>query len=439
MSQNTVILFASSMTATLLPPLGVSSEADSKRHPYRVLGIAAHPVQYASPVFRHMALRPELDFQVAYCSLRGVEPGLDREFGRTVQWDVPLLDGYRWTLVPNRGSGGEGFFEYCNTGLWKLIREGEFDAILCWTGYLRASFWIAYLAARVTGTAFLFGTDATTLHPMTGPAWKQSVKRAVWPLLFRAADQVIVPSSGARELMVSLGIPAECVTLTPYSVDNDWWRARSAEVDRKAVRDSWGVADGDFVVLFCAKLQPWKRPLDLLRAFARADLPGAVLVFAGEGPLREQVEAEAAELGVSNRIKLLGFVNQSRLPAVYTAADLLVLPSEYEAFGVVVNEAMLCGCVVAASANVGAARDLIAPGKTGYLFPCGDVDALASVLREVATDRARLARISQAARERMATWSFRENVQATVDAVERAAYRKFPRNQIEGGGAQSYR
>ncbi len=423
MSQNPGILVASSMTATLLPPLGMSSEAGSKRRPYRVLGIAAHPVQYASPVFRHMALRPELDFQVAYCSLHGAEPGLDREFGRTVQWDVPLLDGYRWTLVPNRGRGGEGFFEYCNTGLWKLIRKGEFDAILCWTGYPRASFWIAYLAARVSGTAFLFGTDATTLRPMTGPAWKQSVKRALWPLLFRAADQVIVPSSGAREL----------------AVDNDWWRARSAEVDRKAVRDSWGVADGGLVALFCAKLQPWKCPLDLLRAFARANLPGAVLVFAGEGPLREQVEAEAAEMGVSSRIKLLGFVNQSGLPAVYTAADLLVLPSEYEAFGVVVNEAMLCGCVVAASANVGAARDLIAPGKTGFLFPCGDVEVLASVLREVATDRARLERISQAARERMATWSFRENVQGTVDAVERAVHRKSPRKQIAGRGPQSDR
>jgi hypothetical protein len=88
-------------------------------------------VQYAAPVYRLMAQDAKLDLQVAYCSLRGAEAGYDPEFGRSVKWDVPLLDGYNWAHVPNRSSGSESFFGLYNPGLWKLIREGHFDAVLC--------------------------------------------------------------------------------------------------------------------------------------------------------------------------------------------------------------------------------------------------------------------------------------------------------------------
>jgi glycosyltransferase involved in cell wall biosynthesis len=180
--------------------------------------------------------------------------------------------------------------------------------------------------------------------------------------------------------MLSLRIPAERITMTPYSVDNDWWIAQAQNVNRELVRVGWGASAETAVILFCAKLQPWKRPLDLLRAFAMADLPDALLVFAGEGPQREELERQAAVLGVAGRVRFLGFMNQSQLPAVYTAADLMVLPSEYEPFAVVVNEASCCGCPVAASDRVGAAGDLLLTVDPGLVYPCGDVRPLASLL-----------------------------------------------------------
>jgi len=390
---------------------------------YRVLAIASHPVQYAAPIFRLMAQHAELDFQVAYCSLRGAEAGHDPEFGRKVQWDVPLLDGYAWTHATNHGSGSESFFGLYNPGLWKLIRKGRFDAVLCYTGYIRASFWISYLAAKFSRTAFLFGADTVNLSPLDGKEWKRPIKRFVWPLLFRLADQVIVPSTGTRELMLSLGIPGERITLTPYVVDNDWWLAQSAKVDRDAIRASWGASQGDVVVLFCAKLQPWKRPQDLLQAFAKVGMAKAVLVFAGDGPLRSSLESEAGKLGISSRVRFLGFVNQTQLPAVYTGSDVMVLPSVYDAFGVVVNEAMLCGCPVIASDRVGAARDLIQDGRTGFVYSCGDHRGMATLLRRLAVNDPEPSALGRAARIRMQSWSPADNVAATVDAIEKAVSR----------------
>jgi glycosyltransferase involved in cell wall biosynthesis len=247
--------------------------------------------------------------------------------------------------------------------------------------------------------------------------WKRSVKRVVWPVLYRLADQVIVPSNGTRDLMLSLGLSEKRVTLTPYAVDNEWWMAQSAKADPAVVRNSWGANSETAVVLFCAKLQPWKRPFDLLSAFAKADIANSLLVFAGEGPLRASLQDGAAKLGVADRVRFLGFVNQLKLPAIYTACDLMVLPSEYDAFGVVVNEAMLCGCLVAASDHVGAARDLIVPVSQDLVFPCGDVEALACVLRRILVDRSRSLELRQRARKRLETWSPRDNIAATVEAV----------------------
>ncbi len=397
---------------------------------YRVLFVASHPVQYQAPLFGRMARHPSLDLHVAYCSLRGAEAGHDPEFGANIQWDVPLLDGYSWTNVPNRGSGAESFFGLFNPGLWKLIRGGNYDAVVSYVGYVRASFWVALAAAKLSNAAFIFGTDAVSLTPRDGPAWKSKVKKFLWPRLFRLADQVIAPSAGTRDLMGTLNIPADRVTLIPYVVDNDWWMQRSKLVDRPAVRAGWGAAPDTLVILFSAKLQPWKRPLDLLRAFAKADPPNTLLLFAGAGPLLRRLESEAASLGIASRVRFLGFANQSQLPAVYTAADLLVLPSEFEPFGLVVNEAMCCGCAVAASDRCGAARDLVAPVDPRLVFPCGDVAALATILRDAAIDRPRLQSVGQVGLAHIQTWSPERNIAATTEAV-RLAVSRIGRPPIE--------
>ncbi|HVB34252.1 MAG TPA: glycosyltransferase family 4 protein [Patescibacteria group bacterium] len=393
-----------------------------RRNKVRVLLVPTHPTQYSAPAFRLLARDPRLEIQVAYCSLQGARAGFDPEFGREVQWDIPLLDGYPWVEVPNRSPwpGLGRFWGLLNPGSWKLIRRGHFDAVIFYTGYRYATFWIGLLAAKVTGTEVLFGTDAATLEPRDGRAWKRRVKRLLWPLLFRLPDHVISVSAAGAELMRSLGVPAERVTVAPFAVDNDWWSAQAARVDRQAVRRAWNIAEDDLVVLFCAKLQSWKRPLDVLRAFHLAGIPRSVLVMAGEGPLRGQIEAEAAALGIGGRVRVLGFVNQSQLPGTYSAADLFVLPSDYDPCPVVVCEAMLCGLPVVLSDRVPGRFDLVRPGVTGEIFPCGNVSALAEVLRKLLDDRTRLALMSQNAQERIASCSMQQGVAETIRAICRA-------------------
>jgi len=108
---------------------------------------------------------------------------------------------------------------------------------------------------------------------------------------------------------------------------------------------------------------------------------------------------------------------------VYKASDLMVLPSEYEPFAVVVNEASCCGCPVAASDRVGATTDLITPVNPDFVFLCGDVPALTELLRKALSDPTELTRRGQDSLRRMQTWSARENISGVLEAIERALLR----------------
>jgi glycosyltransferase involved in cell wall biosynthesis len=397
-------------------------------HRYRILMAFTHPVQYTSPVLRETVRHPKLGILVAYCSLQGVELGLDPGFGVEVAWDVPLLDGYPWVLVRNCSPFPNlaRFFGLINPALWTLVRRGGYDAVVAYTGYANASFWILIGACKVYGVPIIFGTDATSLTPRDGKRWKIAVKRFLLPIIFRLAASVIIPSEAGRQFIMSLGIPDAKIFITPFAVDNYWWRLRAAAVDPVAVRRGWNVPEDAIVALFCAKLQPWKRPQDALQAFAKANVKGTFLVFAGEGPMRSALQDQANNLGIADRIRFLGFVNQTGLPAVYRAANLLILPSEYDPCPVVVCEAMLCGCPVALSDEIRGRFDIVIHERTGFIFPCGDLEMLAQVLSRALGNPVKLRELSRAASARMDTWTPEQNAAGVVRAVENASGKPAP-------------
>jgi glycosyltransferase involved in cell wall biosynthesis len=387
---------------------------------YRLLLIATHAVQYASPVFREMARNPRMEIEVTYCSLQGAEAAIDKDFGVEVKWDVPLLDGYSWAQEPNRARHPslDHFFGLVNTSLWRKIRKGRYDAIVMYTGYRYASFWIALAAAKISGTKVMFGTDASSIAPREGSRLKNWFKPRILSFIFHRADATFGASVAGKEYLKSLGMPPDRIGVVPLVVDNDWWLARSNAVDRSAVRASWGLPMNAPVVMFCAKLQPWKCPVDLLRAFTAANVSGSHLVYAGDGPLSTELAQEAAQLGISDRVHFLGFQNQSQLPDVYSSADLFVLPSKYDPCPAVVCEAMLCGLPVILSDEIRGRREQIDEGETGYIFPCGNVDALAKILRQSLADPARLAAMGKAARRKMDLFSPATNVKAFLQLLD---------------------
>jgi glycosyltransferase involved in cell wall biosynthesis len=366
-----------------------------------------------------MAHHPHLEILVAYMSLRGAKPYVDPGFGVEVAWDLPLLEGYPWIELGRTDVDGKPKWPSLRrkVQIWELLKNGRFDALYV-SGYQFLDAWAALLAAKRFRTAIIFATDAHTLASRKARSrLAMRIKRAVLRRIFALAGGVLVSSTGGVEYVKSLGVDESRIFLGGSVVDNSWWTERAAQQDRATVRREWSIPVDALVVLYCAKLQRWKRPEDLLEAFSRANVLGSYLVFAGDGPLRAPLEKLAENFGITERVRFLGFVNQTGLPGVYVASDLLVLPSDYEPFGVVVNEAMLCGCPAVVSDRVGAKHDLVRDGETGRVFPCGDIEGLAKILRSLLGERSQLERFSEAAKERMKTWTPEINAEAFVHAI----------------------
>ena len=152
-------------------------------------------------------------------------------------------------------------------------------------------------------------------------------------------------------------------------------------------------------LLCIGRLIPVKGHLVLLRALAQARTraPGIALDVAGQGPLEPALKAYAAELGLSDAVRFLGFV--SPIQGAIEGAAAVVVPSLGEGFGMVALEAMERGRPVIAS-DVGGLPEIVADGETGFVVPAGDAEALADAMVTLARDLPRAAEMGAAARRR---------------------------------------
>jgi glycosyltransferase involved in cell wall biosynthesis len=206
----------------------------------------------------------------------------------------------------------------------------------------------------------------------------------------------------------------------PHAVDNDFFelRGRVLRPERGALRTRWGLPRDAVVLLLAGKLVARKRPADFLRALGRAATrrPRVWGLVAGDGPLRAELEREAAHRRWP--IRFAGFLNQTEMPAAYAASDALVLPSDgRETWGLVVNEAMASGLPAVVSDAVGCGPDLVRPDETGAVYPCGRVDVLSSILVSLGEEPKRLAEMGAHARARVAAYSLDRAVGGTLAGV----------------------
>jgi glycosyltransferase involved in cell wall biosynthesis len=177
-----------------------------------------------------------------------------------------------------------------------------------------------------------------------------------------------------------------------------------------------------------------KAPEELLSAFARvydgfAADSAPYLLFVGDGPLRGELEERARPLG--DAVRFLGFRNQSELPALYDLCDVFALPSRFEPWGLVVNEVMNASRPVIVSDRVGAAPDLIEDGANGFIYPSGDVDALASRLRQILESPTLRAQMGARSLARVTSWDFEADRRGLVEALS-AACRKRSHVRVSG-------
>jgi glycosyltransferase involved in cell wall biosynthesis len=278
--------------------------------------------------------------------------------------------------------------------LWamRLVRRWRPDVVLAFFGvpggavalFLRLAFGLPYLVSLRGGDVPGFRPyDFATYHRLMGP-----LIRWVW----RRARSVVANSDGLRQLAQAFD-DRVAIELIPNGVDLQRYDVAARE---------WDPAQ----LLFVGRVV-YQKGLDVLLG-ALADLQHLRwrLVIAGDGPLREALQAQAESLGVGERVRFAGWLSRDDLIPEYRKANLFVFPSRHEGMPNAVLEAMASGLPVIAS-RIAGNEELVLPGKTGLLVPVDDVAGLREALGELIPSGSKRAAMGAAGRTRVAehyTW-----------------------------------
>jgi glycosyltransferase involved in cell wall biosynthesis len=403
------------------PNAGASAIGGVGRRRFRLAILASHVIQYQAPLFRMLACQPEIELLVFFCSDWGAQSYQDEGFGQQIKWDVPLLEGYRFEFLPNWSirPNAAPFWGRINPQIIQVLRRRRFDAI--WVhGWARLTDWMAMLAAFKFKTPVIIRGESNLLAAL--PPWKSSLKRIVLCNLFRRTSAFLAIGRLNAEFYRVHGVPKEKIYMVPYAVNNDFFLSQADKLAncKEKLKQELGIAPELPVVLYAGKLIEKKRPFDLLKAFEYVSrTQKAVLVYVGAGSLEPELKqyAEAKHLPVV----FAGFRNQTELPRWFAIADVFVLPSRDEPWGLVVNEAMCFSLPVVASDQVGAAGDLVREGINGFVFSSGDARSLSEHLEMLLSDPVLRARLGQKSREIIEHWSYRENVNGVLTCLEHLA------------------
>ncbi len=383
----------------------------------RLAYLVSHPIQYQAPLLRRIAREPGIELTVFFGSDFSLKSYRDEGFGVPVQWDIPLLEGYRHEFLPTlRDTGTEGVFTPISRGLIaRLIGPSgkpRFDAL--WVhGYATVNQMLGILTANALGIPVLLRSDSSLRDRPRGPL-KLALKSLFFHVLRRLVSGVLVSGTWNMDYWRHYLGPEAPLFLLPYAVDNAWFQARSLEAaaTRPALLAELHLEPNRPVILFASKFQPRKHCDDLIAAYARLAptlTPQPYLLLVGDGEQRPALEAQAAATGLPG-IRFCGFRNQSELPRFFALATVFVLPSQHEPWGLIVNEVMNAAVPVILSDDTGCHPDLITHGVEGFVYPVREIAALTEALHRVLATPSNAAAMGQAALRRINSWSFEEDI-----------------------------
>lgn len=350
-----------------------------------------------------------------------IHGALDHGFGRVVQWDIPLLDGYEHTFLPNesRDPGTHHFRGLVSPGVTQRLLAWRPDAVMIFGWNYRShleALWLLHKTVPV-----FFRGDSTLLDERPGA--RRLARRAWLRWIYRHVDVALYVGTRNKEYFLAHGIPHSRLAWAPHSVDNDRFADHDGLLTGEALawRRGLGIADQDTALLFAGKLENKKAPDILLKAFqSRRGSDREHLIFVGTGPLERELRERASD---TPNVHFLGFQNQSKMPLVYRLGDVFVLPSRGpgETWGLAINESMASGRPVIVSDRVGCAPDLVVNGGAGLVAKADSVEELAKAVTTLCASADARATMSAAGVKEIARWSLRAQSDRIIEALEEYA------------------
>lgn len=264
--------------------------------------------------------------------------------------------------------------------------------------------------------------ETDTPLPVGLPLWKRAVKKLIYPLLFKMPDAFLPGGKRQAAYLRHYGVRDERITVAQMTVDVSAISRYLDGIDsarREKIRGSLGLPTNATVFLYVGRLEGYKGVPELLDAFGRipaGEVVPVTLLLVGDGSMRDVVGRAAAS---DPRICWPGRLSGTALLDAYAAADVLVLPSRSESWGLVVNEAMAAGLPVIATRRVGCVDDLVIEGETGRVVPGESAEALAAAMGALLVDRPVRDNMARNARRLIAGWTLENEAEIIINTWKR--------------------
>jgi len=310
--------------------------------------VISHPTQHFVPLYVQLSRYSDLELNVFYVAENGVSSSYDEQFAVDVQWDTPMLNGYKYEFVePGKVLDDFGFFSVDSKEITSALTDFAPDWL--WVhGYSQRVNWRAIRAIK-PHTKVLYTSDSnifnTEVHNQGGVRknLKEKIKKIIISQFFNAIDCYLSIGPANKAYLLHYGAKENQLVPTTFPVDIDRLVKQKESLQNEdliSLREKYGIPSDSKIILVVGKLMLRKRVGNVIDALSTLSDSSTHLLIVGSGEcetrLREQVKAK----NLSARVHFAGFINQMVLPAYFSIADVLVFPSENEPYGAVVSEAL---------------------------------------------------------------------------------------------------
>lgn len=329
----------------------------------------------------------------------------DPGFGKSIKWNIPLLEGYQYCFVNNISDdrGSHHFKGIDNPSLIDEITAWHPDAVLVygWSfkSHLKA---LRYFHGKLP---VFFRGDSTLLQSKNGISkW---IRKFFLRWVYRHVDTAFYVGSANKEYYKEFGLKEHQLVFAPHAVDNERFQNinNSSQQQIAEWKQQLGIQSNELVIIFAGKLEPIKNLESLINAFKNLpiDLP-VKLLLVGNGPLEIQLKSIAAD---NLKIIFQDFQNQEIMPLVYRLGDVYILCSHSETWGLSVNEAMASGRAILIRETCGCAKDLVKNGINGYVFN-NFGECLLNHIQSLVLNRSLVEKMGYISTQMIADWNYTE-------------------------------
>lgn len=259
-----------------------------------------------------------------------------------------------------------------------LFELTKYDCVIT-AGWLDFSCQMTYLFSKIYGYKYIIWSESTLFED----SWQRRLALPYVKWAVKNASGYIAIGSRSKKYLETLGAPANKIEIAYSTVDIEHFadKSRLTLSEKNKIKKKIGIPEKNNVILYVGQFIPRKNVFSLIKAFSLLK-EHCSLLLVGYGPEKQALEGYILKNNITS-VVFLPHQEVSEMPAYYGIADVFVLPSIEETWGLVVNEAMACGLPIIISDKVGCGSDLVKNEVNGFIYPVNNSDLFYSRLKKI--------------------------------------------------------